>query len=367
MNWFSPVHPVYRSAILASLTALCVSMSGCGGSTEGVAKGTGAPRGNGAKSEPTDSKPSKAAGSKSATAAGGPKMVGDIPYDVFFDKPLAIAANTQTGTAPATAAAANDTSKNTAATETPASAKEPPKADSGGPSLKDIIDKDSLATEVKNVRNYLAGKTASVSTYNSSLLEIAPEAATLAVLAVAVSKHPDEFTWKKNAKYVRDLAWKIGEITLSKDGKTKNSFDEVSDSFAKIDDILKGTEPVGLPDAEADKAFGDAVGGNLVAIMKRIKKSEEVLKANVSSEAGLKKEAEKAAQEGALLAFLGSILTAPGFGWDGDAEFASFAKPLVEGGKQINEAAKSGNFALYGEGITKVSKSCNDCHPKFKP
>jgi hypothetical protein len=198
-------------------------------------------------------------------------------------------------------------------------------------------------------------------------LEIAPEAATLAVLAVAVSKHPEDFTWKKNAKYVRDLAWKIGEITLSKDGKTKNSYDDVADSFAKIDDILKGSEPAGLPDAEADKAFGDAVGGNLVAIMKRIKKSEEILKGTISSEAGLKKDADKAAQEGVVLSFLGAILTAPGFGWDGDAEFATYAKPLVEGGKQITEAAKSGNFALYGDGMTKVSKSCNDCHPKFKP
>ena len=187
------------------------------------------------------------------------------------------------------------------------------------------------------------------------------------MLAVAVSKHPDDFTWKKNAKYVRELSWKIGEITLSKDGKTKNSYESVSEAFAKIDDLLKGSEPAGLPDAEAEKAFGDAVGGNLVAIMKRIKKAEEVLKSTVSTEAGLKKEAEKTAQEGAVLAFLGSILTAPGFGWDGDAEFAGIAKPLVEGGKQIAEAAKSGNFTLYGEGIIKVSKSCNECHPKFKP
>ena len=236
-----------------------------------------------------------------------------------------------------------------------------------GASLKDIIDKDALANEIKNVRNYLAGKTASVSAYNSSLLEIAPEAATLAVLAVAVMKHPDDFSWKKNAKYVRDLAWKIGEITLSKDGKNKNSYDAVVEAFAKIVDILNGSEPAGLPDADAEKTYGDSVGSNLVILMKRIKKSEEILKSTVSSEAGLKKEADKTAQEGAVLAFLGSILSDGGFGWDGDTEFAGYAKPLVEGGKQINEAAKSGNFALYGEGIIKVSKSCNECHPKFKP
>ena len=364
MNSTLSIHRIRRGVLLASVCSLLVSIAGCGGSNEGVAKGTAGS--NESKPEKGESKRPKSDGAKAEGTVGGPKSIDGIPYDVFFDKPLSIAANTQTGTAANTAVAANDTSKGTPAADTPMPAKETPKA-TGGASLKDIIDKDSLTSEIKNVRNYLAGKTASVSTYNSSLLEIAPEAATLAVLAVAVTKHPDDFSWKKNAKYVRDLSWKIGEITLSKDGKTKNSYDEVAETFAKIDDILKGSEPAGLPDAEADKAFGDAVGGNLVAIMKRIKKSEEVLKSTVSSEAGLKKDAEKAAQEGAVLTFLGSILSAPGFGWDGDAEFESFAKPLIEGGKQITEAAKSGNYPLYGEGIIKVSKSCNDCHPKFKP
>ncbi len=353
--------------LLAGACGLLVSIAGCGGSNEGVAKGTANTNNSKAKPDKGEPKRSKSDDSKSEATAGGPKTIDGIPYDVFFDKPLTVAKDTQTGAAANTTVAANDASNGTPTTETTTPAKETPKEAGGGASIIDIIDKDSLTNEIKNVRNYLAGKTASVSTYNSSLLEIAPEAATLAVLAVAVSKHPDDFSWKKNAKYVRDLSWKIGEITLSKDGKTKNSFDTISETFAKIDDILKGSEPAGLPDAEAEKAFGDAVGGNLVAIMKRIKKSEEVLKTNISSEAGLKKEAEKTAQEGAVLTFLGSILSAPGFGWDGDAEFATFAKPLIEGGKQISEAAKSGNFALYGEGIIKVSKSCNDCHPKFKP
>ena len=364
MNSSSPIHRFCSGVLLAGFCGLLVLMAGCGGSNEGVAKATANSNETKPKAEKGELKRPKSEGNKTESPSGGQKSIDGIPYDVFFDKPLTVASNTQTGTSE-TAVATNDVSKGTPAAEMPA--KETPKAEAGGPSLKDMIDKESLTNEIKNVRNYLAGKTASVSAYNSSLLEIAPEAATLAVLAVAVSKHPDDFTWKKNAKYVRELSWKIGEITLSKDGKTKNSYESVSEAFAKIDDLLKGSEPAGLPDAEAEKAFGDAVGGNLVAIMKRIKKAEEVLKSTVSTEAGLKKEAEKTAQEGAVLAFLGSILTAPGFGWDGDAEFAGIAKPLVEGGKQIAEAAKSGNFTLYGEGIIKVSKSCNECHPKFKP
>lgn len=367
MNSSLPIQRFCSGVVLACVCGLLVPIAGCGGSNEGVAKGTATTNESKPKSEKGDAKRPKSDGAKTEGTAGGPKSIDGIPYDVFFDKPLTVAANTQTGSAPNTTVAANDAPKGTPTTDTTPPPKEAPKDAGGGASVKDMIDKDSLSNEIKNVRNYLAGKTASVSTYNSSLLEIAPEAATLAVLAAAVTKHPDEFSWKKNAKYVRDLAWKIGETTLSKDGKTKNSFDSVSEMFAKIDDILKGSEPAGLPDADADKAFGDAVGGNLVTIMKRIKKSEEVLKSTVSTEAGLKKEADKTAQEGAVLMFLGSILSAPGFGWDGDAEFAGYAKPLIEGGKQINEAAKSGNFALYSEGIIKVSKSCNDCHPKFKP
>ena len=157
------------------------------------------------------------------------------------------------------------------------------------------------------------------------------------------------------------------EITTSKDAKNKNSFEAVSEAFAKIDDILKGSEPAGLPEAEEDKDYGDAVGGNVVMLMKRIKKAEETLKASVSSEAGLKKDADRVAQEGAILTFLGEVIKTQGFGWGGDEEFAKYAKPLIDGGKEIAEAAKSGNYAQYGEGIAKVAKSCNECHPKFKP
>ncbi len=327
---------------------------------------------------PVSQEPKPAAESKrrvseeggASVSTNGPKSIGDIPLDVFFDKPLVIAANTQSGAV----AGSNDVAatKMSPPSGGPSDAASVPKETSKDPaggtaSAKDLIEKDALANEIKSVRIYLAGKSSLVSTYNASYLEIPPEASTLAVLAVAVARHPEDFSWKKNAKHVRELAGKIAELTASKDAKSKNTFEAVAEAFSKIDDILNGTEPAGLADADDDKDYGDAVGGSLVMLMKRVKKSEEILKANVSSEAGLKKEADKVAQEGAVLAFMGQIIITEGFGFGGDAEFAQYAKPLTEGGKLLMEAAKSGNYSLYDEGITKVSKSCNDCHPKFKP
>lgn len=351
--------------------ALIVTAFGCG-SGSGASSGSTTEKETKSKGEKGESKPKKSDGTKTAGSSNGPKTIDGIPYDVFFDKPLVIAANQQTGGGADPKMAATDKGNSAPPSETvttggtPADTK-PPAKDAGGTSLKDMINKDALTNEVKAVRNYLAGKSGSIATYNSSYLEIPPEAATLAVLAVAVTRYPEDFSWKKNAKHVRDLAFKILEITTSKDAKTKNSFEAVAEAFAKIDDILKGSEPAGLGDAEDDKDYGDAVGGNVVMLMKRIKKSEETLKASVSSEAGLKKDADRVAQEGAILTFLGEIIKTQGFGWGGDEEFAKYAKPLIDGGKEIVEASKSGNYPLYGEGITKIAKSCNECHPKFKP
>lgn len=347
--------------------ALISAITGCGSSNETTSTST-AEKETKPKEE---SKSKKADGTKTTGASNGPKSIDGIPYDVFFDKPLVIAANQQTGAGPDTKMAATDKPNTAPSGDTPAdggaATKEPPKTAGGGTSLKDMIDKDSLANEIKAIRNYLASKAGSVATYNSSYLEIPPEASTLAVLAVAVSRYPEDFSWKKNAKHVRDLAFKIVEVTTSKDAKNKNSFEAVADAYTKIDDILKGSEPAGLAEADEDKDYGDAVGGGVVMLMKRIKKAEETLKATVSSEAGLKKDADRVAQEGAILTFLGEVIKTQGFGWGGDEEFAKYAKPLIDGGKEIVEASKSGNYSLYGEGIAKVAKSCNECHPKFKP
>ena len=203
MNSLSPMNKTWCGLLLAGVCGLIASTAGCGGSNEGVAKGTATSNEPAAKSEKGESKRPKGEASKTEGAAGGPKMIGDIPYDVFFDKPLAVAANTQTGAAASTTVAANDASPPPPATDTPATMKDPPKEAGGTASAKDLIDKDSLTAEIKNVRNYLKGKTASVSTYNSSLLEIAPEAATLAVLAVAVSKALLTFARKQSEKRVK--------------------------------------------------------------------------------------------------------------------------------------------------------------------
>ena len=352
-------------SLLASTSMLAAA--GCG-SSDGAPNGASAAKEPKAKGEKGETKRSKADGSKAEGSAGGPPMIDGIYKDVFFDKPLVLAANTQTGAAAGnTTVAANDTSKGTPATDGATETKDPPKAASGGEavSLKDLIDKDALAGEIKNVRNYLAGKAGSVAAYNASYLEIPPEAATLAVLAIAVQKHPEDFSWKKNAKFVRELATQITEMTSSEKAKNKNTYDAVAAAFEKIDDILKGSTPAGLPEADDDKDYGDAAI-ELRHVMKRIQRSEATLKTSVSNEAGLKKEAEKVAQEGAVLQFLGHAINAKGFGWGDDEGFAKQAKPLQEGGKQLIEAAKSGNYAMYDEAMGRISKTCVTCHGEFK-
>ena len=177
MNSLSLMNRIRCGLLLVGLCALIVSNVGCGNSNEGVAKGTAAS--NEPKEKPeknSEPKRPKGEGSKTEGAANGPKMIGDIPYDVFWDQPLKIAANTQTGAAESTTVAANDASKGNTATDTPPPMKEAPKEAAAGPSLKDIIDKDTLSNEIKNVRNYLAGKTASGAISNRLELYVDTEA-----------------------------------------------------------------------------------------------------------------------------------------------------------------------------------------------
>ncbi len=189
------------------------------------------------------------------TDAQGRKWLGDVPYDVFFNDPLAVAAE---GGTPAVARQAalrrlGGSDKPSAeggrsfsrAGSKPASrpASRKPEA-AAGRDWNALIEMDVLDAEVKRIRNELAAQLQSVPKYNSHFQEIAIAGTTLAAVAEIVAEHPGSVSWKPNAPFVRDLAAKIHDAASAPGGP---AFQATKTPYEQLVDVLDGNLPAGVP------------------------------------------------------------------------------------------------------------------------
>lgn len=309
-----------------------------------------------AQSTPTETKPAP------APANDGQKMIDGIPYDVWFDNPLAVAGDNQSVQPVALPG------NNVAANTTPAPAgemkTETAQASAGGGSgtdWKTIIPMPILESQVKDIRNRLTKNMQSVGTYNTSYLEIPTFTATLAALAEVANQHSEDVGWKKNAKYLRELAAAFTAEPLMRGAK---SYRAMQIPYEQIIVILNGSAPAGLPEADDKKPIAEVA--SMGDLMKRADIAYKWLKSNVGSADALKAEKEKVIEEAHLLAAISKIITLEGYGYVDDKGFLGHANPMQEACLKMVEAAKNDNFQEFDQGMSRVYKSCTECHSEYK-
>lgn len=291
------------------------------------------------------------------------KMIDGIPYDVWFDNPLAVAGNNQSVapvSLPGNSVVANSTTTAPAKNMTPA----PSQADSGassGTDWKTIIPMPVLESQVKEIRNRLTKNMQSVGTYNTSYLEIPTFTATLAALAGIVTEHSEDVGWKENAKYLRDLAASFNAEPLMRGAK---SYRALQIPYEQMIVILNGSLPAGVPESDDKKPIAEVA--SMGDLMKRADIAYKWLKSNVGSADALKSEKEKVIEEAHLLAAISKIITLEGYGYFDDKGFLGHANPMMEASLKMVDAAKNDNFKEFDQGMSRVYKSCTECHSEYK-
>lgn len=291
-------------------------------------------------------------------SADGRKSVGGIPYDVFFDDPLAIAADSQSvaSTAKATAPQSTPTPQPAATETAPMPANSSAEADWGA-----VITMENVQDEVKKVRNHLKASLQAVGTYNGNYKDLQVDGATLAALAAIVNRHPDSVSWKENAKYVRDLG---REITKSSTALGAEPYEKTRTAYEKLEAVLNGTLPPDLGNAEPTRPFQEVADRN--GLMRRMKNSYEWLSSNVNSESVFKKEQETVAHESQLLTALATVVAHPGYGSAEEAEYRTYAKKMIDASLAAAEATKAGDYSKFSESLAVVNKACNECHADYR-
>jgi hypothetical protein len=306
------------------------------------------------------------------TDAKGRKWLGDVPYDVFFDNPLAVAAE---GGSPAgggnnmVAASLNGASpakpQNSPATSAGGTEKKPASAEkSRGGAQNDwggLIDIDILDAEVKRIRNDLAAQLQSVSKYNSHYQEIAIAGATLATVGEIVAEHSGSVSWKANAPLVRDLGAKIHD---SAHAPGASALRATKTSYEQLVDVLDGNVPAGVDPAKPQRDFSEIAKRDVV--MKRMDHSFQWLKKGGPAQQILKKQAANALQEASLLAALGRVITVGHYDSADDPKYKAHAEDLSKSAAAIAAAVKSNDATAFTDAVGRVQKRCDACHADFR-
>jgi hypothetical protein len=326
------------------------------------------------------------------TDAQGRKWLGDVPYDVFFDDPLAVAAEGRTdGRAKGTPSTAQPNGKAAVASAEPAvgSAAAPEPTTAGETSSRpanragttsttsagtstaktaapstdwsDLIDPDTLDAEVKRIRTELTAGLQSVGKYNARYQEIAVAGATLAALAEIVVELPRSSSWKEHAASVRDLAASIHDAAKALGGPAYQATKAPTDQLM---DVLDGNLPAGLPASEPMRDFSQVA--NRSALMKRMDRSFQRLKKGGTAQQLLKNNAAQALEDAAILAALSRVISVGHYDSADDPKYHAHATDLTRAATDLATATKSGDAPAFADSLTRIQKRCDACHADFR-
>ncbi|MCR9201717.1 MAG: cytochrome c [Planctomycetaceae bacterium] len=352
------------------MTIAVLFLAGCGGSTssEGPAASPGVAQTDGAPATQPGQKPAAAAAASAGpqrrqnerwTDANGVEYLGDVPLDVFFDRPLEVAANaTVLQGAPAAAPAMMAASTPAAPTEAPEETAEPA---AGAVAWDELISVEDLTGEVKDARNFLNRSLQRYGDFKKANLMIPGKAASIAVFASVAMQHPGEVSWKEDAAYIRDLAKKINEDTIRPDKKTH---EKVLLLFENIASTLDRSRPADLEEPPADDTLADVASMDLVMV--RLDEAEKRLKTEAGSQSAFDSKKEMIRREASVLGAMSHAITMESYGYNDDEEFTGYANQIVTAAQNIKNALDASDFDSYELALSKVSTSCTDCHSAYR-
>lgn len=340
---------------------LAFSFAGCGGDSEGSSDGDAKASNSGKE------------GGKQSTSTGGSSKKGSderpnidgIPIDVFFSEPLAVAAESGEVVASTTP---NGPVPGTTPKETVEAPEEPAPAAGGAVAWNEVISPDMLKGEMKSIRLQLQQRLTTLASYNSSYLEIPIFATTMSLLAEVARRHPDDISWKENAKYIRALGVEMTEVCSGSGARGRKSYDVVNGAFLKICDVLDNNPPAELPETEEESDFLSAA--DMGYLMKRLQRGMEWMQNNAGSEEAFKENAELAQREVSVFAAIAQAFSDESYGYGDDEEFTGHAFEMRDAAAGMSKAAdETGtefNFDTFDTLRSKVDQKCTQCHMTFR-
>ena len=291
--------------------------------------------------------------STSTAGGGGKKSTSGIPYDAFFDDPLAVVADSAVAPGAVTPAKPEMNEKPVADTPKPAAGK-------GELVWSEFLPIDNLQDEVKKARNRLTASLQGQGTYNGNYKDVAVDGNVIAALAGIAIDHSGDVSWKANAPYIRKFGHELAEAAS---GLGKDNYEKSKTAFEKITAVFNGSIPADAGEVVPKKPFHEVAdrGG----LMKRIEKAKNWMKDNINTEGKLKDEADSVLHEAQIIATLGKVIATEGYSNTDEEDYRQYANALIEGAQEASTATKDQSFEKFTQSMDKVNKSCDQCHANY--
>lgn len=290
------------------------------------------------------------------------KWIGKIPYDVFYDQPLTVAADSTVigeavPTSPGTPVEATPAMSPGTPTETSSAATGTATATVN---WAEILPMPILLEELKTIRTRLTTNLQTVATYNKSAEAIALDGSIVAALGAITTVHPEADTWKDRGKLIRDLGFAIysssGEV-----GRT--AYQSTEEPFLKLQTAMDGGAVDGLA-AEEFVPFSDVA--YVSEMMKRIETTFNNLKSNINTEARMKESPELVLRDLHMLTALGTLMGTESYDNADVKLYQTYVSAFVGGARKSLESVKTENYEGFREGLNEIQTTCAECHQHYR-
>ncbi|MCA9042320.1 MAG: hypothetical protein KDA65_18350 [Planctomycetaceae bacterium] len=293
----------------------------------------------------------------------GNKQLDDIPYDIWFEKPLALVKPEDLRIQESTGLAAASNS-----TAVPSTTGQPPELNSTAPNKNpsaddwgSVISPTQLEEEVTRISISLGSYLNQLGSYNRSLGEISEESEALIATALVASQVNETFRWKEQAFVLADCGARL--VAQSAEAG-RASFKAAQVPLQQIHSVLNG-EAVSL-DHELDQSVKFSERVDRGAIMYRMESAFDWLAKNIDSEGKLKSEQKVAEREAAILAMLGKIIDSPGYPSTEESGYHEQAAGFFTTAAEMKTAIQSENFNQFRTHLDRLEKHCSDCHADYR-
>lgn len=284
------------------------------------------------------------------------KWIGNIPYDVFYDQPLTVAADS---TVVASVAAAPATPAPTPAPATTTAPAPKATASAGSIDWNTLTPMSAIVDEVKQIRVRLEKNLLRVGDFNKNTAQIAQDGALVAAIGAVVEKHPGEVNWKDKAKFLRDLGH---QINAKAEGTGQKPYTATKAAFDDVKKLLDGEAPAG--NAKDGVPFSDVA--DRAALMAKLSATYDSLKSNINTAGRLKELKDKAAKDLAIMNLMITVMSDHSYDQADDPRYAGYVQAMLNEQKAASEAASGDNFDGFSAALGKINNTCNECHMIFR-